>query len=71
MAVDIQRSSPSTSAVQGFEMIEVSTALNTDKMAVNRRLQRQLIIRNYGPKIVANQGHGDNRGEPCVEGCRG
>jgi len=40
-----------------FKMVEVATKLNTDKMAVNRRLQRQLIIRNYGPKIVANQGH--------------
>lgn len=34
---------------KGFKTTEVATRLNTDKMATaNRRLQRQLIIRNYG-----------------------
>jgi len=33
---------------KGFKISEVATRLNTDKMATaNRRLQRQLIIRNY------------------------
>jgi len=45
-----------------FEMIEVVTSLNTDKMALKRRLQRQLIITNYDPKIVAKQGHADYPG---------
>jgi hypothetical protein len=43
-------------------MIEVVTSLNTDKMALKRRLQRQLIITNYDPKIVAKQGHADYPG---------
>jgi len=33
---------------KGFKQLKVATRLNTDKMAtVNRRLQPQLIIRNY------------------------
>jgi DNA adenine methylase len=50
-----------------FEMIEIATSLNTDKMAVKRRLQRQLIITNYHPRKVAKQAHADNRGNGRCE----
>ncbi len=48
---------------EGFNMVEVATRLNTDKMALNRRLQRHLTITNYDPRKVLKQGHAGNRGD--------
>jgi len=50
-------------ASYGFKT--VSTKLNTDKIpqGQKRRSFPQLIIRNYGPKTVANQGHTEGRSD--------
>jgi DNA adenine methylase len=46
-----------------FEMIEVATSLNTDKLSLKRRLQQQLIIANYDLKVDAKQEHIEKLGD--------